>query len=273
MGIKRYKPTTPTLRWRAGSDFTEITRKSPQKSLVYTRKSSGGRNSSGRITIRHRGGGHKRKVRIIDYKRNKFDMPARVAAIEYDPNRSARLALLSYRDGEKRYIIAPIGLNINDEVLSGMNIEIKPGNATNLRNIPPGTPIYNVELTAGKGGQLVRSAGMSALIMAKEEPYAHVKLPSGEVRLINLNCFATIGQVGNTDHDAIMIGKAGRSRHLGRRPYSRGVAMNPHDHPHGGGEGKSSGGRHPSTPWGKPTKGYKTRKTKPSDKYILKRRK
>ena len=273
MGVKKYKPTTSTLRWTIGSDFKEITKKYPEKKLTIKKISSGGRNSSGRITIRHRGGGHKRKIRIIDFKRNKFDVPARVAAIEYDPNRSARLALLVYSDGEKRYIIAPLGISINDELLSGKNVEIKPGNATTLRNIPPGTPIYNIELTVGKGGQLARSAGMSAIIMAKEEPFAHVKLPSGEVRLIKLDCAATIGQVGNVEHDTLMIGKAGRSRHMGKRPYSRGVVKNPHDHPMGGGEGKSSGGRHPTTPWGKATKGLKTRKSKPSDKYILKRRK
>lgn len=273
MGIKKYKPTTSTLRWTTGSDFKEITKTKPEKSLVYTKKSSGGRNSSGRITIRHRGGGHKRKIRIVDFKRNKFDIPARVVAIEYDPNRNARLALLNYTDGEKRYIIAPLGIKVNDELISGNDVEMRSGNATTLRNIPPGTAIYNLELKPGRGGQLVRSAGNSAIIMAKEEPYAHIKLPSGEIRLIRLDCLATIGQVGNVEHNTISIGKAGRSRHMGIRPQSRGVAMNPHDHPHGGGEGKSSGGRHPCTPWGKPTKGFKTRKTKPSDKFILKRRK
>ncbi len=273
MGIKKYKPTTPTLRWTAVSDFKEITKSRPEKSLVFTKKSSGGRSSYGRITVQGRGGGHKRKVRMVDFKRDKFDMPAKVVAIEYDPNRSARLALLKYTDGEKRYIIAPAGLNVGDEVISGRNIDIKAGNATALRNISPGTPIYNIELKAGKGGQLVRSAGNSALIMAKEEPYAHVRLPSGEVRLIKLDCLATIGQVGNVEHDTVSLGKAGRARYLGRRPRTRGVAKNPHDHPLGGGEGKSSGGRHPVTPWGKSTKGLKTRKSKPSDKYILKRRK
>lgn len=272
MGIKKYKPTTSTLRWTTRADFSEITKSKPEKSLVYTKKSTGGRNSNGRITVRHRERGHKKKIRIIDFKRDKFDVPARVAAIEYDPNRSAYIALLKYRDGEKRYIIAPLALNVNDEVVSGGDVEIKPGNATALQNIPPGTPVYNVEITAGKGGQIARSAGMSAIIMAKEEPYAHLKLPSGEIRLVRLDCFATVGQVGNVEHDTIMIGKAGRSRYLGIRPRTRGVAMNPHDHPLGGGEGKSSGGRHPCTPWGKPTKGYKTRKSKPSDKYILKRR-
>jgi len=273
MGIKKYKATTPSLRWTVGPDFKEITKSKPEKSLVIRKKSSGGRNAYGRITMRHRGGGHKRKIRIVDHRRNKFDIPARVQAIEYDPNRTGRLALLNYADGEKRYIIAPLGLKVSDEVVSGKNVEIKIGNAMPLRNIPPGTPIYSIELKVGKGGQLVRSAGDSALIMAKEEPYAHVKLPSGEVRLITLDCFATIGQVGNVEQDAYMLGKAGRSRHMGIRPSTRGVAKNPHDHPMGGGEGKSSGGRHPTTPWGKPTKGLKTRKTKPSDKYILKRRK
>ncbi len=273
MGIKKYKPTTPALRWTTGSDFSEITKKKPEKSLTYTKKSTGGRNSSGRVTVWGKGGGHKRKIRIVDFKRNKFDMPARVQAIEYDPNRNARLALLNYTDGEKRYIIAPVGLKPHDEVISGKNVEIKAGNATALRNIPPGTSIHNIELKEGKGAQLVRSAGGSAIIMAKEEPYAHIKLPSGEIRLIKLNCLATIGQVGNIEHSSISIGKAGRSRHMGIRPTTRGVVMNPHDHPHGGGEGKSSGGRHPSTPWGKATKGLKTRKTKLSDKYILKRRK
>lgn len=273
MGIKKYKPTTSTLRWTRLSDFSEITKTRPDKSLVFTRKSKGGRNVHGRITVRSRGGGHKRKIRIVDFKRDKLDISAKVLAIEYDPNRSARLALLKYADGEKRYIIAPIGLMVNDQVISGKNVEIKSGNSTSLRNIPPGTPIYNVELKENGGGQLARSAGDSALIMAKEEPYAHVKLPSGEIRLIKLDCFATIGQVGNVEHDTIMLGKAGRSRHMGIRPCTRGVAKNPHDHPMGGGEGKSSGGRHPTTPWGKPTKGYKTRKTKTSDKYILKRRK
>lgn len=260
------------MRGTTTADFAEITKSRPEKSLIYTRKSSGGRNSNGRITIRHRGGGHKRMIRIVDFIRDKHGMAARVTAIEYDPNRNARLALLIYADGEKRYIIAPLGLVVNDEVMSGNNVEIKNGNATSLWNIPPGTPIYNLEMKPGKGGQIARSAGNSATIMAKEEPYAHVKLPSGEIRLIKLDCFATIGQVGNVEHDSISLGKAGKSRHLGRRPWSRGVAKNPHDHPMGGGEGKSSGGRHPTTPWGKPTKGYKTRKSKTSDKYILKRR-
>ena len=273
MGIKKYKPTTSTRRWTTGPSFEEITKKKPEKALTFIKKRSGGRNNAGRITTRHIGGGHKRKIRIIDFKREKLDAPARVVAVEYDPNRSARIALLQYTDGEKRYIIAPLGLFVNDQIVAGENVDMKIGNATCLRNIPPGTPIYNIELKRGKGGQLVRSAGSSAIIMAKEEPFAHVKLPSGEVRLISLSCFATIGQVGNVEHESVMLGSAGRSRHLGIRPSTRGVAMNPHDHPHGGGEGKSSGGRHPSTPWGKATKGLKTRKTKPSDKYIVKRRK
>jgi len=273
MSIKKYKPTTSTRRWTAVPGFEEISKKSPEKSLVYIKKRTGGRSNTGRITVRHRGGGHKQKVRIIDFKREKLDVPAKVIAIEYDPNRSARLALLRYIDGEKRYIIAPLGLRLNDEIVSGINVDMKIGNSTILRNIPAGTPIYNIELRRGKGGQIARGAGTSAIIMAKEGPFAHVKLPSGEIRLVGLECFATIGQVGNVEHEGIMLGKAGKSRHLGIRPSVRGVVMNPHDHPHGGGEGKSSGGRHPSTPWGKPTKGYKTRKAKPSDKYIVKRRK
>lgn len=273
MSIKKYKPTTSTRRWSTVSGFDEITKRTPEKSLVMIKKRSGGRNNTGRITTRHIGGGHKQKIRIIDFKREKLDMPANVISIEYDPNRSARIALLQYTDGERRYIIAPLGLHVKDQVLSGENAEIKVGNATPLRNIPAGTPIYNIELKKGKGGQMVRSAGASAIIMAKEGPFAHIKLPSGEVRLISIDCYATIGQVGNVEHESMMLGKAGRSRHMGIRPSVRGVVMNPHDHPHGGGEGKSSGGRHPVTPWGKGTKGLKTRKAKHSDKYIVKRRK
>lgn len=273
MGIKKYKPTTPSLRGTTTSDFAEITKTKPEKSLVFTKKRTGGRNNMGRITMWHIGGGHKRKIRIIDFRRDKRDMSAHVVAIEYDPNRSARIALVQYTDGEKRYIIAPLDLHVKDAIVAGENVEIKSGNATPLINIPPGTPIYNIELRKGKGGQLVRSAGTSAVIMAKEGQFAHIKLPSGEVRLIDLGCYATIGQVGNVDHDVIMLGKAGTSRHLGIRPTVRGVAMNPVDHPMGGGEGKSSGGRHPTTPWGKITKGLKTRKRKWSDRRILKRRK
>ncbi len=272
MGIKKYKPTTPGMRWAALSDFSEITKSTPEKKLLIPRKGTGGRNSYGRITIRHRGGGHKRMIRIIDFRRNKFDVPGKVTAIEYDPNRSARLALVQYADGEKRYIIAPVGLGVNDEIVSSVTAEIKVGNATTLANIPAGTPIHNVEFRKGAGARIARSAGNSCVIMAKEGDFAHVKLPSGELRLINVHCYATIGQVGNIEHEAISIGKAGRSRWMGKRPFSRGVAKNPHDHPMGGGEGKASGGL-PRTPWGKYTRGLKTRKHKHSDKYIIKRRK
>lgn len=274
MGLKKYKPITPSLRWTITSDFAEITKTKPEKALLQPLKKSGGRNFHGRITCRHHGGGHKRRYRIIDFKRDKLDMPAKVIAIEYDPNRSGRIALLEYNDGMRCYIISPLGLKVNDEVISGDNVELKLGNAMPLRNVPPGTLIHNIELVRGKGGEIVRSAGSSAQIMSKEGDFAHVKLPSGEVRLIRLECFATIGQVSNVDHSALSLGKAGRSRWLGIRPSVRGVAMNPHDHPLGGGEGKSSGGRHPCTPWGKPTKGFKTRKKKKaSNKYILKHRK
>jgi len=277
MGIKKFKPTTPSRRWITGSDFAEITKKKPEKSLLMPIKKTGGRNTYGRITVRHRGGGHKQMLRIIDFKRDILDLPAKVLAIEYDPNRSARLALLEYPGIGKRYIIAPAGLNVGDEIVSSVqkNAEIKVGNCLPLRSIPSGTLIHNVELIKGKGGQVVRSAGSSAQIMAKEDEFAHVKLPSGEVRIVSLDCRATIGQVGNIEHEAISIGKAGRSRWMGIRPTVRGLAMNPVDHPHGGGEGKSGQGNpHPVTPWGKPTKGYKTRKPgKYSDKFIVKRRK
>lgn len=273
MPIKKYKPTTPSRRWGSGYTFEEITKKTPEKKLTVSLTKSGGRNAYGRITSRHRGGGHKRRWRIIDFKRDKYDIPAKVAAIEYDPNRTARIALLEYEDSEKRYIICPDGLKVGDSVTSGENAEIKVGNALPLERIPLGIPIYNVELRKGGGAQIARSAGILAVLVAKEKGFAHLKMPSGEVRLVRLGCFACIGQVGNIEHDSISIGKAGRSRHMGVRPYSRGVAKNPVDHPMGGGEGKSSGGRHPTTPWGKITKGLKTRKTKQSDKYILKRRK
>ncbi|MBI4846658.1 MAG: 50S ribosomal protein L2 [Candidatus Omnitrophica bacterium] len=274
MGIKRYKPTTPSLRWRTGADFTEITKSEPEKSLTVALRKSGGRNSNGRITCRHRGGGHKRRYRIIDFKRDKHDMAAKVLSIEYDPNRSSRIALVQYEDAEKRYIIAPLDLKVNDEIFSGENVEIRPGNALPIRNIPLGTFIHNIELIPGHGAILARSAGASAQIMAKEGARAHVKLPSGEMRLVPVNCYAVIGQVGNTDHEAIMIGKAGRTRWLGIRPTVRGVVMNPIDHPHGGGEGKAGQGNpHPVSPWGMPTKGYKTRKGKKvSDKMIIKHR-
>lgn len=273
MGIKINKPTSPGRRFNTCSTFEEITRKAPEKSLLRPLRKSGGRNANGRITTRHRGGGHKRKYRVIDFKRNKDGVPARVAGIEYDPNRSANIALLHYADGEKRYILAPNKLKVGDQVLSGPTAEIRTGNALPLRNIPLGTHIHNVELNIGRGGQLVRSAGNYAQLMAKEGKYAQIKLPSGEVRMVLLDCKATIGQVGNLDQENISIGKAGRNRWKGRRPRVRGVAMNPVDHPHGGGEGKSSGGRHPVTPWGVPTKGYKTRRRKQSDRLIVKRRK
>jgi large subunit ribosomal protein L2 len=273
MPIKKYKPTSPGRRFQSVFTFDEITKTSPEKSLVRPNNKTGGRNNLGRITIRHRGGGHKRNYRIIDFKRDKFDIPATVASIEYDPNRSARIALLSYKDGEKRYIIVPSGLKLGDSVVSGPSADIKPGNALPLKNIPVGTVIHNLELNKGKGAQLVRSAGCSAQLLAKEGSFSHIRLKSGEVRLIHEDCMATVGEVGNAEHENISIGKAGRSRWLGRRPKVRGVAMNPVDHPMGGGEGKSSGGGHPVTPWGVPTKGYKTRsKIKYSDKYILKKR-
>lgn len=273
MGIKKYKPTTPSRRWVTTSSFEEITTSKPYKSLTLPLKKSGGRNVHGRITVRHRGGGHKRRIRIIDFKRDKRDVKAKVLSIEYDPNRSARIALVEYEDGEKKYILCPQGLKTGDKILTSEKGEIKVGNCMQLRYIPSGTTIHNLELFKGKGAQAVRSAGSSAQIVAKEDKNAHVKMPSGEIRLIDLDCFAAIGRVSNIEHEGISIGKAGRSRWLGMRPRVRGVVMNPVDHPHGGGEGKSSGGRHPSTPWGKITKGLKTRKTKRhSDKYILKRR-
>lgn len=273
MGIKKFKPTTPSNRFRTVSTFEEITKDKPERSLLRSLKKSGGRNNKGRITAYHRGGGHKRQYRVVDFKRDKHDVPARVAAIEYDPNRSCRIALLFYADGEKRYILSPHGLNVDDVIVSGENVEIKVGNSTELGKMPLGTTVHNVELYPGRGGQLARSAGAMIQLAAKEGKFAHIKLPSGEVRLVRLECFATIGQVGNIDHEALVWGKAGRSRWVGRRPSVRGVAMNPVDHPMGGGEGRSSGGRHPCTPWGKPTKGYKTRKKKPSDRLIVKRRK
>lgn len=274
MGIKQRRPTTPSNRFTAICDFSEVTRRRPEKSLLASLNRTGGRNNLGRITSRHRGGGHKQRYRIIDFKRFKRGVSAKVTAIEYDPNRTSRIALIQYEDGEKAYIICPVDLKPGDTVTAAPDAEIKPGNCALLANIPPGTLIHNIELAPGKGGQLVRSAGGAATIMAKEAGYAHVKMPSGEIRLIRLDCYATIGQVSNIEHSAVSIGKAGRSRWLGIRPISRGVARNPHDHPHGGGEGKSGQGNpHPVTPWGKPTKGYKTRKPKKySDKYIIKDR-
>jgi large subunit ribosomal protein L2 len=273
MGIRTFKPTSPGLRQMSVSTFEEITKTTPEKRLLRPARKTGGRNNYGRVTVRFRGGGHKRRYRVIDFKRDKMGIPAKVAAIEYDPNRSARLALLHYLDGEKRYILAPDGLRVGDRVMSGPEAEIRTGNALLLRDIPLGTLVHNVELTKGRGGQLARAAGTSAQLMAKEGEYAQLKLKSGEVRMVRLECMATIGQVGNTDHENIAIGKAGRMRWMGKRPHVRGVAMNPVDHPHGGGEGKAGQGNpHPVSPWGWPTKGAKTRGKRPSDKYILKRR-
>ncbi len=272
MGIKKFKPTSPGRRFVTVSTFEEITASEPEKSLLEPLNSKAGRNANGRITVRHRGGGHKRAYRIIDFKRDKDGIPAKVATIEYDPNRSARIALLHYADGEKRYILAPVGLQVGQKVESGPEADIKVGNALALRNIPVGTMIHNLELHPKGGGQLVRSAGTSAQLMAKEGKYAHVRMPSGEMRLILQDCRATIGQVGNVDHENISVGKAGRTRWLGKRPTVRGVVMNPVDHPHGGGEGRSPVGRNPVTPWGKPALGARTRKKKSSDRLIVKRR-
>lgn len=274
MGIKTFKPTSPGRRFYTVADFSEITKEEPEPSLVVPLKKNAGRNLHGRITTRHRGGGNKRKYRIIDFKRDKDNIPAKVVAIEYDPNRSARIALLAYADGEKRYIIAPLGLSVGDTVISGEQVDVAPGNCMPLANIPIGTIVHNVELVPGKGGQIARAAGTGAQIMAKEGEYALLRLPSGELRRIHIRCRATIGQVGNLDHENIDLGKAGRSRWLGWRPTVRGSAMNPVDHPHGGGEGKAPIGLPgPVTPWGKPTLGYKTRKNKVSDKFIVRRRK
>ncbi|TET50164.1 MAG: 50S ribosomal protein L2 [Actinomycetota bacterium] len=274
MAIRKYKPTTPGRRFASVADFSELSKKRPEKSLTRSLKSRAGRNSAGRITRRHSGGGHKKLYRIIDFKRTKDGIPAKVANIEYDPNRSARIALLNYRDGEKRYILAPLKLKVGDEVMSGENADIKVGNSLPIASIPVGTIIHNIELKEGRGAELVRSAGGFAQLLAKEGKYANIKLPSGEVRLVRLTCRATIGQIGNTSHEIINLGKAGRKRWLGIRPTVRGTAMNPVDHPHGGGEGKNkSSGRDPVTPWGKPTLGYRTRqKNKATDKYIVRRR-
>ncbi len=274
MAIRKLKPNTPGTRYMSISSFDEITKTEPEKSLTKSLKKSGGRNNLGRMTSRHRGGGHKRKYRILDFKRDKHGVPAKVKSIEYDPNRSSRIALLHYLDGEKRYILAPDGLSVGDSIVSGPNIEIKIGNALKLKDMPLGSYVHNVELKPGKGGQIGRSAGSAIQLMAKEGKHAQLKLPSGEVRIVSLECMATYGTVGNSDHENISIGKAGRSRWLGRRPHVRGVVMNPVDHPMGGGEGKSSGGGHPVSPWGQPAKGLKTRKKKsPTNKYIIKRRK
>ena len=274
MAVKTYKPITPGQRFKTTSSFEEITRTDPEKSLLAPLKKTGGRNNHGRITSRHRGGGHRRHYRIIDFKRDKFEIPARVDSIEYDPNRSANIALLIYADGEKRYILAPHKLVVGTQLISSESAPLKVGNSLSLENIPAGSIVHNIEMKPGKGGQLSRSAGAGAQIMAKEGNYVTLKLPSGEMRMIHKRCHATLGEVGNKEHENISLGKAGRSRWMGRRPKVRGVAMNPVDHPMGGGEGRSSGGRHPSTPWGKPTKGYKTRKkNKASNKYIVARRK
>ncbi|MFO7982837.1 MAG: 50S ribosomal protein L2 [Desulfuromonadales bacterium] len=272
MGIKTYKPNSPGRRHMTSSKFDEVTASEPEKSLLSGLNKSGGRNNKGRITKRHVGGGHKRKYRSIDFKRNKKDIPGRVASIEYDPNRSARIALIVYADGEKRYILCPQGLQDGDSIITSETADIKPGNAMSIKSVPLGAWVHNVELKPGKGGQLARSAGAYAMIAAKEGKYAQLRLPSGEVRLVHQDCNATVGQVGNTDHENIKIGKAGRSRWLGKRPKVRGVAMNPVDHPHGGGEGKSAGGRHPVTPWGVPTKGFKTRTNKRTDRFIIRKR-
>jgi large subunit ribosomal protein L2 len=272
MPIKTYRPTTQTLRYRTTIVNDDITTKHPHKPLLEKKNRTGGRRNSGDMTMRFIGGGHKRKLRIVDFKRDKTGIPATVVSIEYDPNRSPRIALLAYADGEKRYILQPEGLKVGQKVVSGPDADILVGNALPLRNIPPGTVIHNLELKPGKGGQMVRSAGGSAQLVAKEAEYALVKLPSGETRKVSQDCMATIGQVGNIDHENVTIGKAGRSRWLGKRPHNRGVSMNPVDHPHGGGEGKTSGGRHPVTPWGQPTRGYKTRNNKRTDKFIVSRR-
>lgn len=272
MGIKRYKPTSPGRRFMTGNDFAELTEDKPFKGLLRPLKRISGRNNHGRITLRRRGGGHKRRYRVIDFKRDKFGVPARVATIEYDPNRSGFIAMLVYRDGEKRYIIAPSSLTVGDEVVSGPDAEIQPGNALPLSNIPLGTFVFNVEMKVGKGGQIVRAAGTQAQVMAKEGKYVLLRLPSGELRQVLNRCYATIGQASNPMHSNIKQGKAGRVRWQGRRPKVRGTAMNPIDHPHGGGEGRTAGGRHPVTPWGVPTKGKKTRRNKRSDKFIVKRR-
>jgi len=273
MGMKKYKAITPGLRFRIDSNYDEITKSSPEKSLLEPKKRSGGRNNMGRITAFHRGGGHKRHYRVVDFKRKKHNIPATVKAIEYDPNRTARLALLFYIDGEKRYIIAPDGLKVGDKLMSGENSEIRVGNALPLEKIPLGMAIHNIEVVPGKGGQVARSAGSSAQLMAKEGDFALIRMPSSEIRRFHLNCYATIGQVSNIEWNNVSLGKAGRNRWLGRRPHVRGVAMNPIDHPMGGGEGKSSGGRHPCSPWGQLAKGLKTRrKRKKSDIFIVKRR-
>ncbi|HET7295035.1 MAG TPA: 50S ribosomal protein L2 [Vicinamibacteria bacterium] len=273
MALKQFNPTSPGRRFMSTLTFDEITKTEPERRLTEPRKRHGGRNNKGRQTVWFRGGGHKRRYRIIDFRRDKGGVPATVTAIEYDPNRSARIALLNYKDGDKRYILCPEGLRVGATVMTGEGADILPGNCLPLKAIPLGTTIHNIELRKGKGGQMVRSAGAAAQLVAREGDYAQVKLPSGEIRMVHVDCVATIGQVGNLDHKNVSLGKAGRTRWLGRRPHNRGVAMNPIDHPHGGGEGKTSGGRHPVTPWGKPTKGAKTRNNKRTQRFIVKRRK
>ncbi|HLJ66322.1 MAG TPA: 50S ribosomal protein L2 [Chloroflexota bacterium] len=273
MPVRKYKPTSPGRRGMTVSTFSEITRSKPEKSLLRPLHRHGGRNNQGRITQRHQGGGHKRRYRLIDFKRNKSGIPARVASIEYDPNRSARIALLHYADGEKRYILAPVGLQVGETLSSGPDAEVKVGNALPLANMPVGSYIHNIELQPGRGGVLVRSAGNQAQLVAKEGDFGTVRMPSGEMRLINTRCMATLGQVGNVEHSLMTVGKAGRNRHLGKRPSVRGSVMNPVDHPHGGGEGRAPIGGQPQTPWGKPTLGHRTRGSKPSDKFIIRRRK
>jgi len=273
MGIKVYKPITPGQRNMTGYSFEEITKSKPERNLIVMRRSTGGRNMYGRVTVRHQGGGVRQFIRLVDFKRNKINIPAKVSAIEYDPNRTARLALMVYADGEKRYILAPVGLKVGDTLLTGPQAEIRPGNSLPIANIPVGTMIHNIELKEGRGGQLVRSAGTAAQLLAKEGDYAQLRLPSGEVRLVRQVCYATIGQVGNLEHSNIKLGKAGRKRLMGIRPTVRGTAMSPRDHPHGGGEGRQpTGMASPKTPWGMPTRGYKTRKNKQSNKYIVRRR-
>lgn len=272
MAIKSYRPTTPSRRFMTTVSRDDITKDKPEKALTVGKKRTGGRNSQGRITSRFIGGGHKKAYRIIDFKRDKIGVPAKVAAIEYDPNRSARIALLHYADGEKRYIIAPVGLEVGRTVMSGPEADILAGNALPLKNIPAGTVVHNIELRPGKGGQMARSAGAAAQLVSREGGYALIKLPSGEVRKVQDSCMATVGQVGNLDHENVSYGKAGKTRWLGKRPHNRGVSMNPIDHPHGGGEGKTSGGRHPVTPWGQPTRGFKTRNNKRTDKWIVTRK-
>ena len=272
MPVRQYRPTSPGRRGMSVSTFEEITKSKPERSLVVSLKKHSGRNNQGKITTRHRGGGVKRAYRLIDFKRNKLSVPAKVAAIEYDPNRTARIALLHYVDGEKRYILAPVGLKVGDRVVAGPEADIRPGNALPLKNIPTGTTIHNIELERGRGAQMVRGAGAGSQLLAKEGDYAQVRLPSGEQRRVHILCMATIGQVGNTDHENVKIGKAGRSRHMGRRPTVRGSVMNPRDHPHGGGEGRAPIGGKPQTPWGKPAMGYKTRRNKRTDRFIVRRR-